>query len=72
MGGGYAGTGYDRVTTDGNYNNYNMRSLDGTTTGHRYRTTATTTNNNGMSWGWLGLIGLFGLAGMRGRNRETS
>ncbi|WP_154665836.1 WGxxGxxG family protein [Paenibacillus pinihumi] len=68
---GYTGTGYDRVTTDGNYNNYNMRSVDGTTTtANRYRAAATTTNN--MSWGWLGLLGLLGLIGMRGRNRETS
>jgi hypothetical protein len=28
----------------------------------------TTTDNNRMDWGWLGLLGLLGLVGLRGRN----
>lgn len=35
-------------------------------------TTTTPDDNDGFSWGWLGLLGLFGLAGLAGRNRETS
>ncbi|MDR6553807.1 WGxxGxxG family protein [Paenibacillus qinlingensis] len=33
-----------------------------------YRANATTDNNNGSNWGWLGLVGLLGLAGLRSSN----
>lgn len=33
-------------------------------------TTATTTNDDGFDWGWLGLLGLGGLAGLKGRDRD--
>lgn len=41
---------------DARYNTNNVRA-----------NTATTDNNRGIDWGWLGLLGLFGLAGMRKR-----
>ncbi|WP_410768093.1 WGxxGxxG family protein [Fontibacillus sp. BL9] len=44
-------------TTGGNYSTNNVRA------------NAANNNDNGMDWGWLGLIGLLGLAGMR--RRET-
>lgn len=53
----------DNYRTNGNYRNngdYRTNSL-------RTNAATTTTRDNGMSWGWLGLLGLFGLAGMRKR-----
>lgn len=41
---------------DARYNTNNVRA-----------NSATTDNNRGIDWGWLGLLGLFGLAGMRKR-----
>lgn len=36
-----------------------------------YRATAAG-DDDGMDWGWLGLIGLLGLAGLRNRDRERT
>ena len=35
-------------------------------------TTPATTQDDGMDWGWIGLLGLIGLAGLRGRQRDTT
>ncbi|WP_027085225.1 WGxxGxxG family protein [Cohnella panacarvi] len=66
----------DRAGTYGTYDRNRMNAYNTnrvTTNGVRtnsYRAAATTTNNRGFSWGWLGLLGLFGLAGMRSRSRD--
>ncbi|MEV5024840.1 WGxxGxxG family protein [Paenibacillus sp. LPE1-1-1.1] len=46
------------------------RANNGTTVNaNNYRTTAAT-DDDGIDWGWLGLLGLLGLAGARNRGRE--
>lgn len=77
-GSGYGTNAFDgnRAGTYGTYDRTRMNAFSGTraTTNNlrtnNYRAAATTTNNRGFSWGWLGLIGLFGLAGMRSRSRD--
>ncbi|PZO51643.1 MAG: hypothetical protein DCF15_14695 [Phormidesmis priestleyi] len=34
--------------------------------------TATTTDDDGFDWGWLGLLGLVGLAGLKGRDHDNN
>ncbi|MEA5452012.1 WGxxGxxG family protein [Leptolyngbya sp. CCNP1308] len=34
--------------------------------------TTTTTEDDGLSWGWLGLLGLLGLGGLAGRSRASA
>lgn len=69
-------------TTNQMNNRNNVRPLDlnpldnngnGRNRTNQYRTNAAAANNdNGMDWGWLGLIGLAGLVGLRGRNPERT
>ena len=41
-------------------------------TGASTTTTRATTDDDGMDWGWIGLLGLAGLAGLRRRDTTTS
>lgn len=55
------------------YDGYNTNlTRTNNVTNPNYRTTAATTPNRGISWGWLGLLGLLGLAGMRSRDRNRA
>lgn len=56
-------------TRDNNNGRYN--ALNTTNNGYRANA-ANTTDDDGFSWGWLGLLGLLGLAGMRSRDRDRA
>jgi hypothetical protein len=43
-----------------------------TTTTTTQQDVATTENDNGFDWGWLGLLGLAGLAGLAGLKRNDN
>jgi hypothetical protein len=47
-------------------------SAPDTTTTTTQQDVATTENDNGFDWGWLGLLGLSGLAGLAGLKRNDN
>ena len=65
------------ATPDGNMgnngNNFrNNNANNGNNFGaNNYRTNAAG-DNDGMDWGWIGLLGLIGLAGLRNRDRDRA